>query len=214
MRWNRATLQPFLDVRTDVLNDTLEDALRHRYPSFRPPTTIKCWQSRVISPRNALIPLRNAAPKGLTNEAIILSIFGQSSLRRNLVPEILSTIRGGSLALGLLTYVPTAARAETITLLCETFNGPRYVERIDLHLPEFTVTLFYENGAEPDTVRLFSNKKGMTWSVNTELLGRSIRGTFWLDRTSLRLSAMMNMDGMNIPGVERQCKAGRPLASG
>jgi hypothetical protein len=36
MRWNRATVQPFLDVRTRVLNDTLEDAFRHRYPSFRP----------------------------------------------------------------------------------------------------------------------------------------------------------------------------------
>ena len=27
MRWNRATVQPFLDVRTAVLNDTLEDCL-------------------------------------------------------------------------------------------------------------------------------------------------------------------------------------------
>jgi peptidoglycan/xylan/chitin deacetylase (PgdA/CDA1 family) len=36
MRWNRATAQPFLDVRTAVLNDTLEDAFRRRYPRFRP----------------------------------------------------------------------------------------------------------------------------------------------------------------------------------
>jgi hypothetical protein len=36
MRWNRATVQPFLDVRTAVLNDTLEGAFRQRYPSFRP----------------------------------------------------------------------------------------------------------------------------------------------------------------------------------
>jgi hypothetical protein len=36
MRWSRATLQPFLDVRTAVLNDTLEDAFRHRHPGFRP----------------------------------------------------------------------------------------------------------------------------------------------------------------------------------
>jgi hypothetical protein len=36
MRWNRATVQPLLDVRTAVLNDTLEDAFRHRYPGFRP----------------------------------------------------------------------------------------------------------------------------------------------------------------------------------
>jgi hypothetical protein len=38
MRWNRATVGPFLDVRTSVLNDTLEDAFRHRYPGFRPAT--------------------------------------------------------------------------------------------------------------------------------------------------------------------------------
>jgi hypothetical protein len=36
MRWNRATVQPFLDVRTTVLNDTLADTFRHRYPGFRP----------------------------------------------------------------------------------------------------------------------------------------------------------------------------------
>jgi hypothetical protein len=36
MRWNRATVQPFLDVRTAVLNDTLEDAFGHRYPGFHP----------------------------------------------------------------------------------------------------------------------------------------------------------------------------------
>src|SRR4051812_40819034 len=36
MRWNRASVQPVLDVRTAVLNGTLEDAFRHRYPGFRP----------------------------------------------------------------------------------------------------------------------------------------------------------------------------------
>jgi hypothetical protein len=36
MRWNRATVQPFLDVRAAVLNDTLEDAFRSRYSGFRP----------------------------------------------------------------------------------------------------------------------------------------------------------------------------------
>jgi hypothetical protein len=36
MRWSRASVQPFLDVRTAVLNDTLEDAFRQRYPGFRP----------------------------------------------------------------------------------------------------------------------------------------------------------------------------------
>jgi hypothetical protein len=36
MRWNRTTVQPFLDVRAAVLNDTLEEAFRRRYPGFRP----------------------------------------------------------------------------------------------------------------------------------------------------------------------------------
>jgi hypothetical protein len=36
MRWNRTTVQHFLDVRTVVLNETLEDAFRYRYPGFRP----------------------------------------------------------------------------------------------------------------------------------------------------------------------------------
>jgi len=36
MRWNRATVQSFLDVRTAVLNGTLEDAFRRRHPGFRP----------------------------------------------------------------------------------------------------------------------------------------------------------------------------------
>jgi len=36
MRWSRATVQPFLDVRTAVLNDTLEGAFRRHHPGFRP----------------------------------------------------------------------------------------------------------------------------------------------------------------------------------
>ncbi len=36
MRWNRWTVQPFLDVRAAVLNGTLEGAFRRRYPDFRP----------------------------------------------------------------------------------------------------------------------------------------------------------------------------------
>jgi hypothetical protein len=36
MRWSRATVQPFLDVRTAVLNNTLEAAFRHRHLGFRP----------------------------------------------------------------------------------------------------------------------------------------------------------------------------------
>jgi hypothetical protein len=36
MRWNRWTVQPFLDVRVAVLNETLEGAFRRSYPDFRP----------------------------------------------------------------------------------------------------------------------------------------------------------------------------------
>jgi hypothetical protein len=36
MRWNRTTVQSFLDVRIAVLNDNLENACRHHYPGFRP----------------------------------------------------------------------------------------------------------------------------------------------------------------------------------
>ena len=36
MRWHRATVQPFLDMRAAALNDTLEEAFRRRYSGFRP----------------------------------------------------------------------------------------------------------------------------------------------------------------------------------
>src|SRR5215217_7287440 len=36
MRWSKPTLPPFLEVRTAVLNGTLEHAFRRRHPSFRP----------------------------------------------------------------------------------------------------------------------------------------------------------------------------------
>ena len=36
MRWYRWTVQPFLDVRTAVLNGTLAGAFRRRYPDLRP----------------------------------------------------------------------------------------------------------------------------------------------------------------------------------
>jgi hypothetical protein len=36
MRWSRATVQPFLNVRAAVLNGALEAAFRHRHPGFRP----------------------------------------------------------------------------------------------------------------------------------------------------------------------------------
>jgi len=36
MRWNRMTVQSFLNVRTAVLNGTLENGFRQHYPGFRP----------------------------------------------------------------------------------------------------------------------------------------------------------------------------------
>jgi hypothetical protein len=36
MRWNRMTVQPFLDVRTAVPNGTLESVFRQHDPGFRP----------------------------------------------------------------------------------------------------------------------------------------------------------------------------------
>ena len=36
MRWNRWTVQPFLDVRVAVLDDILEGSFRRMYPEFRP----------------------------------------------------------------------------------------------------------------------------------------------------------------------------------
>ena len=35
-RWNRTTVQPLPDVRTAVLNGTLERAFRRRHPGVRP----------------------------------------------------------------------------------------------------------------------------------------------------------------------------------
>ena len=35
MRWSKPTVPPSLDVRTAVLNGTLEDAFRRRYAGFR-----------------------------------------------------------------------------------------------------------------------------------------------------------------------------------
>jgi hypothetical protein len=40
MRWNRATVQPFLDVRTAVLNGTLEDAFRRAIRASGPRTKV------------------------------------------------------------------------------------------------------------------------------------------------------------------------------
>ena len=47
MRWSRATVQLFLDVRTAVLNDTLEDAFRRRHPGFRPANDNRRFASKV-----------------------------------------------------------------------------------------------------------------------------------------------------------------------
>jgi hypothetical protein len=39
MRWNRWTVQPFLNLRTAVPNGTLEGSFRREYPDFRPANT-------------------------------------------------------------------------------------------------------------------------------------------------------------------------------
>jgi hypothetical protein len=39
MRWNRWNVQPFLAVRTAVLNGTLHESFRDWFPEFRPATT-------------------------------------------------------------------------------------------------------------------------------------------------------------------------------
>lgn len=39
MRWNRWTVQPFLAVRSSVLNGTLADSFRDWFPGFRPVDT-------------------------------------------------------------------------------------------------------------------------------------------------------------------------------
>ena len=36
MGWSKPTSQPFLDVRTALLNDTLKDAFHCRHHGFRP----------------------------------------------------------------------------------------------------------------------------------------------------------------------------------
>jgi len=53
MRWSRTTVQPFLDVRTAVLNDTLEDASAIAILASGPPmmTTARRQPRRDHPPR-------------------------------------------------------------------------------------------------------------------------------------------------------------------
>ena len=46
MRWSKPTVQPFLEVRTAVPNDTLEHAFRRAIPASGPPTTTAGRQQR------------------------------------------------------------------------------------------------------------------------------------------------------------------------
>jgi hypothetical protein len=60
MRWSRVTVQPFLDVRTAVLNDTLEDAFRCCHPAFDlsvTTTSAPQWRPDRL-PRFCIIPTR------------------------------------------------------------------------------------------------------------------------------------------------------------
>jgi hypothetical protein len=45
MHWSRTTVQPFLDVRTAVLNERLEDAFRYRYQGFRSANDDRAWSA-------------------------------------------------------------------------------------------------------------------------------------------------------------------------
>src|SRR4051794_23925164 len=64
MRWNRATVQPFLDVRTAVLNGTLEDAFRQRYPGFRPANDDQALPEAARSPHDFACPLAHQTFNG------------------------------------------------------------------------------------------------------------------------------------------------------
>ncbi len=63
MRWSRVTVRPFLDVRTAVLNSTLEDAFRQRHRGFRPANEQGDSKSGVITPTilHALLVLNRHA---------------------------------------------------------------------------------------------------------------------------------------------------------
>jgi hypothetical protein len=62
MRWNRASVQPFLDVRTAVLNGTFEDAFRWRYPGFRPANDDhKATEWRDHLPRSCMLSLNSSS---------------------------------------------------------------------------------------------------------------------------------------------------------
>jgi hypothetical protein len=64
MRWCGATVQPFLDVRTAVLNDTLEAASAGAIPAFAPPTTTRQPQQQRNEPHSFACSLRHRPVRG------------------------------------------------------------------------------------------------------------------------------------------------------
>jgi len=60
MRWNRATVQSFLNVRTTVLNDNLADDFRHRYSGFRPTNDDQVRSEGRLTHRGRDAPLLSA----------------------------------------------------------------------------------------------------------------------------------------------------------
>ncbi len=61
MRWSRATVQPFLDVRMAVLDGTLEDAFRQHYPGFRQANDGAALPARRDQPHDFACSLGRAA---------------------------------------------------------------------------------------------------------------------------------------------------------
>lgn len=63
MRWNRHTVQLFLNVRVHVLNGTLENTFRYWHRSFRPQTEPTQFAVAASLPRNfASSPLSMKSP--------------------------------------------------------------------------------------------------------------------------------------------------------
>ncbi len=49
MRWNRWTVQPFLDVRVAVLNKTLGGSFKRLYPDFQPDNENHAVRARSVT---------------------------------------------------------------------------------------------------------------------------------------------------------------------
>ena len=103
MRWSRATVQPFLNIHTAVLNDTLEDGFRQRYPGFGPATMI-----------NQLLPAAALSPS-----PTILNAFGELLPVRQNVSDVHKQLA----VMGLFHVVTAAALVRYHAGSCATFRS-------------------------------------------------------------------------------------------